>query len=125
MRTFSSKNHENFDVIGTQKRFAASFPDKMLWRNRPAFSSKEKSRGYSVHSYSRIGSFERALKFPISRKRPAKKCIKMKNYVWGVQKSLLLPLNIQICGVLARARVSSAILTLAKNAVNSITKINT
>ena len=47
------------DVIGIQ-RFAASFPSKML-RNRPAFHSKEKSRDYSVYSYSRIGSIERAL----------------------------------------------------------------
>ena len=63
MRRFTSKNHvyENFDVIGIQRRFAASFPNKMLLRNRPAFHSKEKSRGYSVYSYSRIGSIERAL----------------------------------------------------------------
>ena len=59
----TSKNHvnENFDVIGIQRRFV-SFPDKMLLRNRPAFHSKEKSRGYSVYSYSRIVSIERALK---------------------------------------------------------------
>ena len=63
MRRFTSKNHvyENFDVIGIQRRFAASFPNKMLLRNRPAFHSKEKSRGYSVYSYSRIGSIESVL----------------------------------------------------------------
>ena len=57
MQRFSSKNHvyENFDVNGIQRRFAASFPGKMLWRNRPVFSSKEKSRGYSFYSYSKIG----------------------------------------------------------------------
>ena len=62
MRIFSSKNHvyKNFDVNGIQ-RFAASFPGKILWRNGPAFSSKEKSRGYSVYSYSTIGFIERAL----------------------------------------------------------------
>ena len=43
-----------------QRTFAASFPNEML-RNRPAFHSKEKSRDYSVYSYSRIGSIERAL----------------------------------------------------------------
>ena len=48
------------DVIGIQRRFAASFPSKML-RNRPAFHSKEKSRDYFVYSYYRIGSIERAL----------------------------------------------------------------
>ena len=60
MRRFTSKNHvyENFDVIGIQRRFAASFPNKMLLRDHPAFHSKEKSRGYSVYSYSRIGSIE-------------------------------------------------------------------
>ena len=58
-----SENHvyENFDVIGIQRGFAASFPNKVLLRNRPAFHSKEKSRGYSVYSYSRISSIERAL----------------------------------------------------------------
>ena len=63
MRRFTSKNHvyENFDIIGIQRRFAASCPNKMLLRNRPAFHSKEKSRGYSVYSYSRIGSIERTL----------------------------------------------------------------
>ena len=63
MRRFTSKNHvyENFDIIGIQRRFAASFPNKMLLRNRPAFHSKEKCRGYSVYSYSRIGSIERTL----------------------------------------------------------------
>ena len=63
MRRFTSKNHvyENFDVIGIQTRFAASFPNKMLLRNRPASHSKEKSRGYSVYSYSRIGSIESVL----------------------------------------------------------------
>ena len=63
MRRFTSKNHvyENFDVIKIQRRFAASFPDKTLFRNRPAFNSKEKSRGLSISSYSRIGSIERAL----------------------------------------------------------------
>ena len=63
MRRFTSKNHvyENFDVIGIQTRFAASFPNKMLLRNLPAFHSKEKSRGYSVYSYSRIGSIESVL----------------------------------------------------------------
>ena len=62
MRRLTSKYHvyENFDVIGIQRRFAASFLNKML-RNRPAFHSKEKSRDYSVYSYSRIGSIERAL----------------------------------------------------------------
>ena len=63
MRRFTSKNHvnENFDVNGIQTRFAASFPNKMLLRSRPAFHSKEKSRGYFVYSYSRIGSIESAL----------------------------------------------------------------
>ena len=63
MRRFTSKNnvYENFDVMGIQRRFAASFPKKVLFRNRPAFHSKEKSRGYSVYSYSRIGSIERPL----------------------------------------------------------------
>ena len=63
MRRFTSKNHVygNFDLIGIQRRFAASFPNKMLLRNRPAFHSKEKSKGYSVYSHSRIGSIERAL----------------------------------------------------------------
>ena len=63
MRRFTSKNHvyETFDVIGIQTRFPASFPNKMLLRNRPAFHSKEKSRGYSVDSYSRLGSIESAL----------------------------------------------------------------
>ena len=62
MRRFTSKNHvyENFDVIGIQRRFVASFPSKML-RNRPAFHSKEKSRDYSVYSYSTIRSIECAL----------------------------------------------------------------
>ena len=62
MRRFTSKNHvhENFDVIGIQRRFTASFCDKMLLRNCPAFSSKEKIRGYSVYSYSRIVSIESA-----------------------------------------------------------------
>ena len=66
MQRFTSRNnvYEDFDVIGIQKRFAASFPDKMLLRNRPAFNPKENSRGYSVYSYSRIGSIERALKWP-------------------------------------------------------------
>ena len=59
--TFKIHVYENFDVIGIQRRFAASFPNKMLLRNRPAFHSKEKSRCYSVYSYSRIGSIERAL----------------------------------------------------------------
>ena len=64
MRWYTSKNHvyENFDVIGIKRRFAASFLNKVLLRNRPAFHSKEKSRGYSVYSYSRIGSIERALR---------------------------------------------------------------
>ena len=64
MRRFTSKNHvyENFDIIGIQRRFAASFPNKMLLGNRPAFHSKEKCRGYSVYSYSRIGSIERTLR---------------------------------------------------------------
>ena len=63
MRRFTSKSHvyKNFDIIGIQRRFAASFPNKMLLRNRPAFHSKEKSRGYSVYSYSRIGSIENTL----------------------------------------------------------------
>lgn len=64
MRRFTSKSHvyENFDVMGIQRRFAPySFPKKMLLRNRPAFNSKEKFDGYSVYSYSRIGSIERAL----------------------------------------------------------------
>ena len=63
MRRFTSKNHvyKDFDVIGIQRRFAALFPNKMLLRNRPAFHSTEKSRGYSVYSYSRIGSVEHAL----------------------------------------------------------------
>ena len=64
MRRFTSRNHvyENFDLTG--RRFAASFPDKKLLRNRPAFNPKEKSRGYSAYSYSRIGSIECALKWP-------------------------------------------------------------
>ena len=63
MRSLTSKNrvYEKFDVIGIQRRFAASFPDKILLRNRPAFNCKENSRGYFVYSYSRIGSIERAL----------------------------------------------------------------
>ena len=63
MRRFTSKNHiyENFDVIRIQIRFAASFPNKILMRYRPALNSKEKFDGYSVYSYSRIGSIERAL----------------------------------------------------------------
>ena len=66
MRRFTSRNHvyENFDVTGIQRRFAASFPDKKLLRNRPAFNPKEKSRSYSVYSYSRVGSIECALKWP-------------------------------------------------------------
>ena len=62
MRRFTSKSYvyENFDVIGIQRRFAASFPSKML-RNRPVFPSKEKSRDYSEYSYSSIGSIECAL----------------------------------------------------------------
>ena len=62
MRRFTSKNHvyEN-DVIGIQVRFTASFPDKILLRNRSAFNSKEKCEGYSVNSYSRKGSIEIAL----------------------------------------------------------------
>ena len=43
--------------IGAQRRFVASFSDKILSRNRPAFSSKEKSWGYS-----RIRSIKRAVK---------------------------------------------------------------
>ena len=62
MRRFTSKNHENFDVIGIQIRFAASFPNKILLRNRPEFNSKEKFDGYSVYSYSRIGSIVRVLR---------------------------------------------------------------
>ena len=44
MQRFTSKNHvyENSDFVGIQRRFAASFPDKMLLRNHSAFSSKEK-----------------------------------------------------------------------------------
>ena len=62
MRRFTSKNHvyQNFDVIGIQRIFAVSFPNKML-RNRPVFPSKEKSREYSEYSYSSIGSIECAL----------------------------------------------------------------
>ena len=61
MRRFTSKNHvyENFDVIRIQIRFAASFANKILLRNRPAFNSKEKIDGYSVYSYSKIGSTDR------------------------------------------------------------------
>ena len=60
MRRFTSKNHiyESFDVIAIQIRFAASFPNKILLRNGPAFNSKEKFDGYSVYSYSRIGSID-------------------------------------------------------------------
>ena len=43
--------------------FAASFHDKLLLRNRPVSISKEKSRGYSVYFYPRIGSMERAFNF--------------------------------------------------------------
>ena len=62
MRRFTSKNHvyENFDVFAVERRLTASFSNRMLLRNRPAFHSKEKFRGYSVYSYSRIGSIERA-----------------------------------------------------------------
>ena len=34
---------ENFDVIGIQRRFAASFSDKILFRNCPVFNYKEKT----------------------------------------------------------------------------------
>ena len=46
MRRFSSKNHacENFAVIGIQRRLAVSFSNKMLFRNCPVFSCKEKSQ---------------------------------------------------------------------------------
>ena len=46
MRRFSSKNHacENFAVIGIQRRLAISFSNKMLFRNCPVFSFKEKSQ---------------------------------------------------------------------------------
>jgi len=56
MQRFTSKKHvyENFDIIGIQRRFAASFPNKMSLINRPLFSSREKYRGYSIYSYSRI-----------------------------------------------------------------------
>ena len=62
MWRITSKNHvcNNFDFIGIQIRFAASFPNKIWLRNRPAFNSKEKFDGYSVYSYSRIGSIELA-----------------------------------------------------------------
>ena len=43
--------------------FAASLADKLLLRNRPVSISKEKSRGYSVYFYPRIGSMERAFNF--------------------------------------------------------------
>ena len=49
-------------MIGIQRRFAASFPEKMSLINRPPFSSKEKYRDYSVYSYSRIGPIERTPK---------------------------------------------------------------
>ena len=58
MQRFTSKNHvyKNFDIIGIQRKFAAPFPNKMSLINRPPFisDSKEKHRGYSVYSYSRI-----------------------------------------------------------------------
>ena len=43
---FTSKNHvyKKFDVIQMQRRFVASFPDRVLLRNRPTFNYKEKSR---------------------------------------------------------------------------------
>ena len=79
MRKFTSKNHvyENFDIIGIQRRFAASFPDKISLINRPPFSSKEKYRGYSVYSYSRIGPIERTLSVLVSSEsvlRNGRKC---------------------------------------------------
>ena len=48
MQRFTSKTHiyEKFDLIGIQRRVVASFPDRMLLRNHPAFNYKEKSRGY-------------------------------------------------------------------------------
>ena len=63
MHRFTSKNHvyRNFNVIVIQLRFAASFPDKILLRNPPAFNSKEKFEDYSIYSYSRIGSIKCAL----------------------------------------------------------------
>ena len=42
-------------------KFASSFCNNILFRNRPSFNSKRKFKGYSVYSYSRIGSIERAL----------------------------------------------------------------
>ena len=53
--------YENFDAIRIQKRISASFPVKILEAYLSKFTSKEKSGGYSVYSYSRIASIERAL----------------------------------------------------------------
>ena len=65
MHRFTSKNHVyrnfNVNVIVIQQRFVASFPDKILLRNPPAFNSKEKFEDYSIYSYSRIGSIKRPL----------------------------------------------------------------
>ena len=68
MRRFTSKNHvnENFDIIGIQRRLEALFLDKMSLINRPPFSFKEKYRGYSVYSYSRIGPIERTISVLVS-----------------------------------------------------------
>ena len=68
MRRFTSKNHvyENFDIIGIQRRLEALFLDKMSLINRPPFSSKEKYRGYSVYSYSRMGPIERTISVLVS-----------------------------------------------------------
>ena len=64
MLTFTSKNYtdKNFDAIRIQRRISASFLIKMSWTYVPKFTSKEKFAGYSVYSYSRIASIERALK---------------------------------------------------------------
>ena len=45
MGRFTSKNHvyEKFDVIQIQRRFVASFPDRVLLRIRPTFNCTKKN----------------------------------------------------------------------------------
>ena len=59
--TFRNCNYEILDAIRIQRRISSSFAVKMLSINLPKFTSKEKSGAYSVYSYSRIASTERAL----------------------------------------------------------------
>ena len=66
MRRFTSKYHvyENFDVIGIQTRFAASFPNKMLLTNRPAFHTPKKNHTHrkriNSKTHSKVDKFENA-----------------------------------------------------------------